>query len=423
MTLNSSDVTKALTNRMRGVIIYSHKNEAPCGKSIRISESRLMGQVFINNKVETNVDESIPGKEPLQFHRRLPDYMVTPLISAEKLASRLGVSKIWVKDESDRFGLPAFKILGASWAFYRAIQDHLNSTVEPWNTLEQLKKKTESLLPLKLVTATDGNHGRGVARVASWFGLKSKIVMPQGTERARIKAIESEGAAVILVDGDYDQAVTAAAHEQSPRTWLIQDTAWPGYETIPRWIIEGYSTMFWEIQEQLNGLNEPEPNVVLVQIGVGSLAAAVVQFYKGKEKTSTPRIIGVEPEGAACAFESAKTGHRVSTPGPHPSVMAGLNCGTVSTVAWPLLRDGIDAFVVTDNERAFEAMRLLAEDGFISGESGAAGAAGLLEIFEQDSGESLRRRLGINASSRVLLISTEGATDPLLYQRVVGILH
>ena len=379
-----------------------------------------MGQVYLNTKVQKIVNEPVPGKGPLEFHRRLPDYKVTPLICASKLASRCGVSKMWVKDESNRFGLPAFKILGASWAFFRTLQDRLHLPTETWDSLEQLKEKTESILPLTLVTATDGNHGRGVARVASWFGLTSRIFMPQGTVPGRIQAIESEGAKVTIADGDYDEAVAAAAKEQDPRTWLIQDTAWPGYETIPRWIIEGYSTMFWEVHEQLNALNELEPDVIIVQIGVGSLAAAVVQFYRGEERTSIPRIIGVEPEGAACALESVKADQMVSIPGPHQSIMAGLNCGTLSTVAWPLLRGGIDAFVVIDNEHAFEAMRLLTEDGIVSGESGAAGAAGLLELFESDAGGFIRLQLDINESSRILLISTEGATNPELYRHIMA---
>ena len=244
--------------------------------------------------------------------------------------------------------------------------------------------------------------------------------MPAGTVRARIEAIQSEGAEVIVIEGDYDEAVKAAANEQDRNTWLIQDTAWPGYETIPRWVVEGYSTIFWEVHEQRKALRKPEPDVIVVQIGVGSLASAVVRYYRAESRAFHPKIVGVEPEGAACAFESVKAGHMVSTPGPHISVMAGLNCGTVSTIAWPLICDGIDAFVVIDNGRAFEAMRLLANDGIISGESGAAGLAGLLELFEHDANGSIREKLRINESSSILLISTEGITNPELYRRVVG---
>ncbi|UCE17971.1 MAG: diaminopropionate ammonia-lyase [Gemmatimonadota bacterium] len=379
-----------------------------------------MGKLYHNKSVRIHGNASIPGQGPLEFHRRLPDYNVTPLIFARKLAQRLGVARVWVKDESNRLGLPAFKILGASYAFYRTLMERTSFELEPWDTIEQLREKLTSLRPLTLVTATDGNHGRGVARVARLFWLHSKIFVPRGTVQARINAIESEGAEVIVVEGDYDEAVKAAANEQDRNTWLIQDTAWPGYETIPRWIVEGYSTMFWEVHEQLKALKKPEPDVIVVQIGVGSLAAAVVQFYRGQGSSPAPRIVGVEPERAACAFESVKAGHMVSIPGPQTSVMAGLNCGTLSIIAWPLIRDGIDVFVAVDDERAFEAMRLLAEDGIISGESGAAGLAGYLELSEHDTTGSIREKLGITESTRILLISTEGATDPEMYHRIVG---
>lgn len=329
------------------------------------------------------------------------------------------MKQIWVKDESRRLGLPAFKILGASWALYRELIDRFHVQAEPWENVEQLRRKLHALPPVTLVTATDGNHGRGVARAASWFGFRARIFMPKGTVQARVDAIASEAAEVIIVEGDYDNAVEAAAKEQRSHSWLIQDTAWPGYEAVPRRIVEGYSTMFWEVEDQLKEKNEPEPDILVVQIGVGSLAAAAVQFYRNRERRSKPRIIGVEAQGAACAFESAKRNAPVSVPGPHCSVMAGLNCGTLSSIAWPLLRDGLDAFVTVDDTRAFEAMRILAADGIVSGESGAAGAAGLLELFDSEAGRAARQQLGMDRNSSILLLSTEGQTDADLYQRII----
>lgn len=378
-----------------------------------------MGQIHVNENVHTAIGGTRPGKETLTFHRRLPDYHVTPLTSVEKLANTLGVANVWVKDESRRLGLPAFKILGASWALYCELIDRFHLQIEPWDHFEQLRQQLQGVPRLTLVTATDGNHGRGVARVASWFGFQARIFMPKGTVQARIEAIESEGAEVIIVEGDYDKTVEAAAKEQETHTLLIQDTAWPGYETVPRRIVEGYSTMFSEIEEQLKGKKEPEPEIMVVQIGVGSLAASLVQFYRNRDRIPIPRIIGVEPEGAACALASVKKNAPVSVTGPHCSVMAGLNCGTLSSIAWPLLRDGIDIFVTVDDNRAFEAMRTLADDGIVSGESGAAGAAGLFELFETDTDGSIRQHLGINRTSTILLISTEGATDPELYRHEV----
>ncbi|MCK4237180.1 MAG: diaminopropionate ammonia-lyase [Candidatus Krumholzibacteria bacterium] len=379
-----------------------------------------MSNFYINPNVLKTLEVDCPGKEPKNFHERLPEYRPTPLISSEKAADKLGVSRVWVKDESSRLGLPAFKILGASWAVYRVLEERFDIRSDAWESIDQLKEIFDEAGPMTLVAATDGNHGRAVARVASWFGLHARIFVPKGTVRARIGAIESEGALVTVVDGDYDKAVAAAAKEEGPLSLLIQDTGWPGYETIPAQVIDGYSTMFWEIDEQLRAIGESTPDLVVVQIGVGSLASAAVRFYRCMDGRKAPAILGVEPEGAACAFESARADRMVTVPGPHTSVMAGLNCQTLSSVAWPTLRQGIDAFVVVGNSRAFEAMRLLAEDGIVSGESGSAGMAGLLETIESDEGKMFQERFGLGSSDRILVISTEGATDPDMYKRAVG---
>jgi diaminopropionate ammonia-lyase len=373
-----------------------------------------------NRHARETVDLPVPSGEPLAFHRKLPDYSPAPLVEAPSAADRLGVEKILVKDESNRLGLPSFKILGASWAAYRALEERVGIRRDEWNGLEELRGLLGHLSPLVLVTATDGNHGRAVSRAASWFGLRSRIFVPAGTIAARIEAIVSEGAEVTVVDGDYDAAVTAAAAAAGEDALLIQDTAWPGYETVPRWIVEGYSTIVREVEEQLVRPGCPRPTLVVVQIGVGSLAAAVVGFYRARGRESVPRILGVEPEGAACAFESVRAGKRISIPGPHRSVMAGLNCGTVSSIALPLLMQGIDAFVVVDDEGAFEAMRLLAADGIASGESGSAGLAGLagLHHLHTTSGQAADL-LPLHESDTVLIISTEGITDPELYYRAV----
>ncbi len=353
------------------------------------------------------------------YHRGLPGYRPGPLVRLEAAERLLGVRRVWVKDESDRFGLPAFKVLGASWAVYRKICEELGVEADPSRSLPETKRLARDFGPIELVTATDGNHGRGVARVAPWFGFDASVFMPSGSAAPRIEAIRSEGARVTVVEGDYDEAVAAAAGREGPGVWLIQDTAWPGYEKIPRWIVEGYATIGGETEESLAALHEPPPDLAVVQIGVGSLAAAIVRHYRSGGRGVEPRILGVEPFGASCALESVRAGRRSTVPGPHRSVMAGLNCGTLSSVAWPLIRDGIDAFVSIGDGAAFDAMRLLADGGIVSGESGASGLAGLLEIHRRDP-SILGGTLGIGSGSSLLVLSTEGITDPSLYSRVVS---
>jgi len=356
---------------------------------------------------------------PLAFHRRLPGYTPTPLVELPELAAELALGRVVVKDESARLGLPAFKILGASWAVYRELADRLGD--EPvWSGVEDLAASVEPLRPLELLAATDGNHGRAVARVARWLALGARIFVPQGTAGDRIRAIESEGARVIIVPGGYDEAVRRAAGERAARSLLIQDTGWPGYEEIPLRVIEGYATMFLESDRQMDRAGVGRPDLILVQIGVGALAAAVVRHYRTGPAGRGARIVGVEPEDAACAAASIERGGRVTVAGPHRSMMAGLNCGTLSSVAWPWIERGLDAVVTVGDDRAAEAMRRLAAAGVVSGESGAAGLAGLLECLLGPGSDEARSRLGVTGATRVLLLSTEGITDADNYRRVLG---
>ncbi|AFZ69434.1 diaminopropionate ammonia-lyase [Deinococcus peraridilitoris] len=351
------------------------------------------------------------------FHARLPGYAPTPLRAAPSAARQLGVRQVWVKDESDRLGLPAYKILGASWATYRALEARFGP-FQPWCTLEELSRQLRAHLPLELVCATDGNHGRAVARMARWLGLNARILVPADMASARVDAIAQEGATVQVVRGTYDDAVMQAARLVGERSLVISDTAWEGYEQIPRCVVEGYATIFREIDGQLAVLGEAPPEVVAAQMGVGALAASVVRHYRRAGASS--RVVGVEPTRAPCVLESVLAGGLVSVPGPHDSIMAGLNCGRPSPVAWPWVSQGIDAFLAVPDERAREAMRLLARDGIVSGESGAAGLAGFIELFTGAGREERRERLGLTADSALLVISTEGATDPVGYARVVG---
>lgn len=329
------------------------------------------------------------------------------MVDAPGIAAKLGVAQAWVKDESSRLGLPSFKILGASWAAFRALSDRLGGPVDAASSLRGLRERLAAEpYTLTLVAATDGNHGRAVARIAHTLGLGADILVPGDMSQARIEAIASEGARVTVVEGSYDDAVACSAAEADDRNLVISDTAWPGYERVPRWVVEGYGTIGWEVKDQLAQLKAAAPELVAAQIGVGAFAASVVSQFAAKA-----RVIGVEPIDAACALAAAVAGERVEVPGPHSSAMAGLNCGLVSSIAWPVLSAGISAFVSVTDEDAGEAMRLLAQAGIISGESGAAGLAGLL---------AFRDELGLAEHTSVLIVSTEGATDPAAYEAAVG---
>ena len=362
----------------------------------------------------------------------------------------LGVGQVLVKDESNRLGLPAFKILGAAWAVYRALEKRAEEATEgragkrgrcfasvtaarpghaevcpsgvfePWSTVEELAKRLAFLKPLTLVTATDGNHGRGVAHVAALFGFGPGFSFRLGPLEARIDGIASEGALVEVVDGTYDDAVLRAAREANDRCLVISDTSWPGYEEIPRWVMEGYSTMLWEIDDQLARLGEKDADLLAVPFGVGALAAAVVRHYCDRKPNESPKILSVEPLHAACMLAAMEAGEIVTVPGPHDSIMAGLNCGRVSITAWPIVSTGIDAFIAISDERAGEAMRALARVGIVAGETGAASLAGLIELLTGAESARHRDALGINERSRALVLVTEGATDPAAYERVVG---
>jgi diaminopropionate ammonia-lyase len=358
-----------------------------------------------------------PGRSPQEFHRKLPGYTASPLVDAPNIAEELGVGSVLLKDESSRLGLPAFKILGASWAVYRALEQR-SGGFDDWDTIDDLRRQIEPLGPLTLSAATDGNHGRAVARMAALLGLDATIYVPVGTTQARIDGIASEGASVTVVDGTYDEAVARSAEDAGERCLVISDTSWPGYDEVPRWVIDGYSTILWEVADQFQERGEPAPDVVAVQIGVGALAAAVVAHFR--QPGSQPKIVGVEPLRAACMLSSIEAGAIVSVPGPHDSIMAGLNCGEPSMLAWPVVSGGVDLFVAVDDERAREAMRLLAQANVVAGETGAAGLGGLLELLGGDQQAEVRASLGITDQSRVLFFITEGATDPEAYAEIVG---
>jgi diaminopropionate ammonia-lyase len=314
------------------------------------------------------------------FHRSLPGYAPTPLVSVPDVATELGVGRVLVKDESTRLGLPAFKVLGASWACRRVLEEHPGAT---------------------LVTATDGNHGRAVARMAAHFGVQATVFVPKVMLPQTAARITEEGAKVVWVDGDYDTAVRRAAEfaDEQPGRALVQDTAWEGYEQVPAWIVEGYQTLLEEVDAQL----QQPPDLVAVPVGVGSLAEAVVRYYR-RPDGAHPRVLSVEPDTAACALASL-TAARPVTVLTAATVMAGLNCGTVSASAWPVLRAGCDAAVAVSDDEALRAVDDLDRLGVSSGPSGAATLAGVRAALTEPE---RRACLDLDDDAVVVLLSTEG---------------
>ncbi len=358
-------------------------------------------------------------------HLSVADYHATPLVTLAKLTHAMGVSRSLVKDESCRFKLQAFKALGASYAVYRFINDQRIKRGEPEITAADLYA-SRLLRPgqFTFCTATDGNHGRGVAWVAKLLEQRAVIYMPGGTAPSRIDKIRQEGADVIIVDGTYDRAVETARRQADQNDWVvISDTSWPGYHSIPLWISQGYLTLFAEIDAQLDGA---QPDVVFVPGGVGALAATAAWWYSRYHAVRSIRLVSVEPTSADCLFRSIMTrdGAPVTTDAALDSIMAGLNCGTPSEVAWPYIRDRFDAFVTIDDDWAIEAMRRyyhpLGDDPrIISGESGAATLGALLALCN-DASEEERGMIGLNKNTTVLLLNTEGATDPVNFEQVVA---
>jgi diaminopropionate ammonia-lyase len=367
--------------------------------------ARLRANPFYEAVVPAGLVPSL-DEDVTAFHRAIPGYAPTPLVALPALATGLGLGEVWVKDESRRFGLDAFKALGASYAIPRFLRGRDGRR---WT----------------FATATAGNHGRAVAWTARMLGHRAVIFVPGHTAPARLAALRGEGAEVVVVDGGYGDAVARAAEESARQGWqVISDTAYPGYVEIPGWIMTGYTTLFAEASAQLAAEGGSDPDVVLLQAGVGGLAWAGTCFCVRRSGAKRPRLVAVEPIEADGLGESiaSPAGEIAGTRGRLQTIMAGLNAATPSLAAWPLIRAGMDAFVAVDDGYAEEAMRRLhaASPRIVAGESGAAGLAGLLALCSEPALAEARRRLGLGRSARVLLINSEGATDPDSYRKIVG---
>lgn len=337
----------------------------------------------------------------LAFVRTLPGYQVTPLTELPALAAELGVGRVFVKDESRRLGLPAFKALGASWAIAHVVAERSGTAVTTFAACRAAARG----LSLELVTASDGNHGRAVARFAALLGLRAHVLVPAAVPGPAVRAIRAEGAQVTVVAGSYDDAVAQAALVAAePGADLVQDTGWPGYEQVPALIAEGYSTLLHELDDQLRDAGAFPADLLAVPVGVGSLAQAVVRH--ARRTRQGPTVLGVEPQTAACVLASLLAGEPVSVPTPG-TVMAGLDCGTPSALAWPYLQQGMDAAVAVSDGDATRAAADLRALGVDAGPCGAAALAGARAAAHDPQ---RRAAVALGSGGVVVLLNTEAGS-------------
>ncbi|NFD76783.1 diaminopropionate ammonia-lyase [Clostridium botulinum] len=388
-----------------------------------------------SNTMKGNADKAsveFLGEEEIKkardFHQSFPQFTKTPLVDLDNLAKHLGVAGIYVKDESYRFGLNAFKVLGGSFSMGKYLAKRLGKDIselsyEKLNSEDARKK----LGDITFITATDGNHGRGVAWTATQLNQKSIVYMPKGSSLTRLENIRKEGAKASITEFNYDDAVRLAASEAKENGWvMVQDTAWEGYEEIPTWIMQGYGTMASEALEQLKELNVEKPTHIFVQAGVGSLAGAVQGYFASVFKDECPITVIVEADEADCLYRSAIAGDgkpRAVT-GDMPTIMAGLACGEANTIGWEVLKSYSSTFVSCPDWVSANGMRMLGnpikeDKKIISGESGAVTAGLLKAIMTEDDMKELREQLNLDENSRILLFSTEGDTDPDKYRKIV----
>ena len=363
------------------------------------------------------------------FHESFPQYSVTPLVKLDHMAAYLGLKEVYVKDESYRFGLNAFKVLGGSFAMARYIAKQTGKDVSelPYNVLtsDELRKEFGQAT---FFTATDGNHGRGVAWAANKLGQKAVVLMPKGSTQTRLNNILKEGAKATIEEENYDECVRMAnaMAEKTENGVMVQDTAWDGYEEIPAWIMQGYGTMANEADDQLHEAGCERPTHVFIQAGVGSLAGAVQGFFANRYPENPPKVVVVEAAPAACLYKGAcaKDGAIRIVDGDMVTIMAGLACGEPNTISWDILKNHVDTFIATPDWVASKGMRMLAapfkgDQPVTSGESGAAPFGTLACIMTMDEYKPLREHLGLDENSKVLLFSTEGDTDPDRYKSIV----
>ena len=357
-------------------------------------------------KLNRKFNEIYKSDEMRRFHRRLRCYSPTPLISLPKLAKNLGIEELLVKDESKRFRINTFKSLGASYAIAKVIS----------------QRKKEKLI---FCTATDGNHGRSVAWAARNSRQKSVVYVPKYTTEQRIKNIKKHGAEVIIVDGDYDEAVATAREESKKKGYvLIQDNSWEGYTDIPMYIAAGYKTMMTEMENSIHPPEAPLVDFVFLQVGNGTWASSMVAYYRNRYPRKMPTLISVEPAECDCIMESFRNGTFSKTKKSQETIMTGLRCGTPAMLAWDILKDGIDVFLSIPDTYGIKAMHdfyypFKTDKQIFAGESGAAGLAGLIATSCDPALQGLKKEIGLNEESRVLVFVTEGVTDSEVFEELI----
>lgn len=358
-----------------------------------------------------------------KFHESFDQYKPTPLINLNKLSNYLGLSNLFVKDESFRFGLNAFKVLGGSYAIGKYLAQKLGKDISevPFSVLKSEKVKKQ-LGDLTFATTTDGNHGRGVAWMAKQLGYKCIVYMPKGSTQTRLNNIAEFGAQVSITDWNYDDTVRFTAEQAKKNGWqIVQDTAWEGYTNIPTWIMKGYSTLAQEAIEQLHGTI---PTHIFLQAGVGAFASVMASVFVSAFEKNPPKIIIVEPEKADCFYRSCKAGKIEAVTGEMNTIMAGLACGEPNPVGWDILRYCTDVFISVPDWVTARGMRVLGnplkgDTRIISGESGAVTAGVVSTITTDDKYKDLCKTLKLDKTSKVLVFSTEGNTDPEVYRKIV----
>lgn len=390
---------------------------------------------WVSNKMpksenkELEVMSLVSVRKARAFHESFPQYSKTPLARLSHMSDFLGLKEIYCKDESYRFGLNAFKVLGGSFAMARYIAKETGRDVSELTydvlTSDELRREFGQAA---FFTATDGNHGRGVAWAANKLGQKAVVFMPKGTTSARLENIRKENATATIEDMNYDDCVRLAAKHaaETKRGVVVQDTAWDGYEEIPSWIMQGYGTMASEADEQLHKNGSGQPTHIFIQAGVGSLAGAVQGYFANRYPENPPTVVVVEAEAADCLYKGAAAGDgniRI-VDGDMQTIMAGLACGEPNTISWEILKNNSSAFVSCPDWVAAKGMRMLGaplkgDPQVISGESGAVTMGLLACIMTMDELKDLKAVLNLNENSKVLLFSTEGDTDPDRYKEIV----
>ena len=362
-----------------------------------------------------------------RFHRSFPQYLQTPLVNLSRLAANFGISGIFVKDESFRFDLNSFKVLGVSYAIAKYIAKKIGKEIHELDYTALVSDETKQKSgDITFYAATDGNHGRAVAWAANKLRQKSVVLMPKGSSRIRLQNIINEGAEAGITDLNYDDTVRLATKKASedPNGVFLQGTAWEGYEEIPAWVMQGYGTMSCEAHEQLKEAGVEKPTHIFLQAGVGSLAGSVASFFADAFPDNPPLIAVLEASAADCLYLSNKEGRLLKKEGDLSTLMAGLSCGEANILSWEILKNLAEFFVSVPDWVAARGMRVLAsplkgDTGIISGESGAATTGLLYTLLRDSEYKELREALKINADSVVLLFSSEGNTDPEKYLDVV----